>query len=91
MLAVWIPLVASLIGAIVGAGIGAWAVFHNSRKEEENRRNQAARALKERGIVELLFQTASNFFQGAGNQGNPAAREHLAPDLKSVMNISANT
>lgn len=68
MLAVWIPLAASLIGAIVGA----WAVFHNSRKEEENRRNQAARAL----LVEmyanaLRLRGAAQALQGNNSSVTP--------------------
>ena len=70
----------------------AAATGNSPAQELEQRLFQVLRPeLKERGIVELLFQTAGAFFCGAGNQGNPAAREHLAPDLKSVSNIIVNT
>ncbi len=70
---VWIHLASSLIGAIVGAGIGVWAVFHNSRKEEKNRREQAARAL----LVEMYANALRLRGAAQALQGNSSS---IPPD-----------
>ncbi len=41
--------------------------------------------LLERGIAEMLFVRAMDFFRDIGTLGSALAREHLAPDLKSVQ------
>ncbi|MHB8345997.1 MAG: hypothetical protein ACYDHM_02240 [Acidiferrobacterales bacterium] len=100
---VWIPLASSLIGAIVGAGIGSWAVFHNSRKEEGKRREQAVRALlvemyanalRLGGAAQALMINTSavspNYLQG--RKYDEAYRTHLSAGVadagwKDIENI----
>lgn len=70
-------LVSGLLGALAGAGISALALFHDSAKREDKRREQAARALlvemyanalRLRGAAQAMQQSKSadppDFLQG---------------------------
>jgi superfamily I DNA/RNA helicase len=69
----------------VNSASSATATGGSPAQELEQRLFRVLRPeLKERGIAELVFQPADTFFRGVGDQGNLAAREHLAPDLEAV-------
>lgn len=70
-------LVSGLLGALAGAGIGAWALFCDSKRREDKRQEQATRALlaemyanalRLRGAAQAMQQSKSadppDFLQG---------------------------
>lgn len=75
--AVWVPFVAAILGAIVGAAISWWALAWSTENERKRKKAQARRALQ----IEMLMN-AQRLKTGAIVQRKAAERWQILADLQ---------